>query len=220
MTTFRRRPAHGRRHRALRLYPCRRALRLRPRHFPGDPRLAKRVEQAPGFVYDGLAAGRGRPAASIAAARDPPSPALRNLLPRPRSCGERVGVRGCLRQKTVRDGLAAHRVPLTGIAFRFAGCDRPLPASGGARRSPLNLLTTLNRLAVRRRSICRNNACGCCEILRRRGDLPAHRRTPGDDNGSAGAARASPATVPPIRRPAPLDDALHARKARGARRVG
>ena len=37
---FRRRPAHRRRHRALRLHPCRRPLRLRSGDLPGDPRLA------------------------------------------------------------------------------------------------------------------------------------------------------------------------------------
>ena len=47
---FRRRPAHGRRHRALWLHPCRRPLRLRPCDIPRDPRL--------------VAAGSSRPPAS------------------------------------------------------------------------------------------------------------------------------------------------------------
>ena len=57
---FRRRPAHRRRHRALRLHPCRRPLRLRSRDLPRDPRLAAPGRADPGLRRHGLAAGRGR----------------------------------------------------------------------------------------------------------------------------------------------------------------
>ena len=52
---FRGRPAHRRRHRALRLHPCRRPLRLRPRDLPGDPRLAAAGRADPRLRPHGLA---------------------------------------------------------------------------------------------------------------------------------------------------------------------
>ena len=55
---LRRRPLHHRRHRALRLHPCRRAVRLRPRALSGDPRLARARRRRARPRADGLAAGR------------------------------------------------------------------------------------------------------------------------------------------------------------------
>ncbi len=47
---FRRRAVHRRRHRALRLHPRRRPLRLRPDDLSVDPRLAEAGRADPGFV--------------------------------------------------------------------------------------------------------------------------------------------------------------------------
>ena len=58
IAVFRRRPAHGRRHRALRLHPCRRPLRLRPGDLPRDPRLAEAGRADPRLRHHGLAARR------------------------------------------------------------------------------------------------------------------------------------------------------------------
>ena len=76
---LRRRPAHRRRHRALWLHPCRRPLRLRPRHLPGDPRLAAPGRANAGLRADGLAAG--------------PSQGRRPALPRAPEAAFRVNSR-------------------------------------------------------------------------------------------------------------------------------
>jgi hypothetical protein len=57
---LRRQPAHGRRHRGLWLYSCRRPLRLRSRHVPRDPGVAQAGRARPRIRFDGLAAGRSR----------------------------------------------------------------------------------------------------------------------------------------------------------------
>ena len=58
---LRRRPAHGRRHRAVRLHPSRRPLRLRLDALPRDPRLAQEGRTDPRLRQHGLAAaGRDR----------------------------------------------------------------------------------------------------------------------------------------------------------------
>src|SRR3954463_3785349 len=57
---FRRPPAHGGRYRAVRLYPPRGPLRLRPLDLPGDPGLAEARGSGPRLVRNGRAPGRHR----------------------------------------------------------------------------------------------------------------------------------------------------------------
>ena len=63
---FRRRAFHDRRHRALRLHPCRRPMRFRPQPLSGDARLAWPRRRRAGLCADGLAARK------LAAGRNSP----------------------------------------------------------------------------------------------------------------------------------------------------
>ena len=124
---FRRRAAHGRRHRAVRLHPCRRPLRLRSGDLPRDPRLAAAGRADPRLRHHGLAAGprsTTRPASPPAHSRHP---ARGGLLTFARACRQRLTIAGI--------ALTIAAVPPFSAAWPPQCCRRSLQGFPDVRKS-------------------------------------------------------------------------------------